>query len=106
MGSLEFLGKMVSIRILDQATGGWGTHQRRPSRPNQSQATWIRNDVQRSFQANGRYLNIPIKNGAPKRLVTLLVDGKEDCSQRNRIGRMTKRIGGRRWISNPGEVPK
>lgn len=32
-------------------------------------------NAQRSFAANTRYLNIPIKNGAPQRKVTLWVDG-------------------------------
>ena len=33
-------------------------------------------DAERSFTATARYLHIPIKNQAPKRAVTLLVDGK------------------------------
>jgi fructan beta-fructosidase len=33
-------------------------------------------NVQREFKIQKRYLNIPIKNGAPKRKVTTLVDGR------------------------------
>jgi hypothetical protein len=33
-------------------------------------------DAERAFTASTRYLHIPIKNGAPKRVVTLLFDGK------------------------------
>lgn len=33
-------------------------------------------EAERAFTATARYLHIPIKNGAPKRVVTLFVDGK------------------------------
>jgi fructan beta-fructosidase len=34
-------------------------------------------DAKRQLLVNARYLNIPIKNGAAKRIVTLIVDGRE-----------------------------
>jgi fructan beta-fructosidase len=37
-------------------------------------------NVKREFKIQQRYLNIPIKNGAPKRKVTTLVDGKVQVS--------------------------
>ncbi|MFU7562124.1 glycoside hydrolase family 32 protein [Roseiconus sp. JC912] len=72
----EFKGSQASIRIVDQATGGWGhinvdyivQTDERPAGP-------IRN-AERSLIADAQFLNFPIKNGAPKRTVTLLVDGK------------------------------
>jgi sucrose-6-phosphate hydrolase SacC (GH32 family) len=33
-------------------------------------------NAKREFKVGARYLNLPIKNGAPKRVVTLFVDGK------------------------------
>ncbi len=33
-------------------------------------------DVERTFEATARYLHLPIRNGAPKRVVTLFVDGR------------------------------
>ena len=35
-------------------------------------------NAQREFKIENRYLNLPIKNGAPKRIVTTLVDGKAE----------------------------
>ncbi|PNY38757.1 2,6-beta-D-fructofuranosidase [Rhodopirellula baltica] len=72
----DLKGKQAQIRIVDQATGGWGhlnvdqivQTDTRPVGP-------IRN-AKRNFVADATYLNFPIKNGADKREVTLLVDGK------------------------------
>ena len=72
----EFAGKSAVIRILDRATGGWGhinvdhivqTDLKPPG--------WLAN-AKREFKIEKRYLNLPIKNGAPKRKVTTLVEGR------------------------------
>jgi sucrose-6-phosphate hydrolase SacC (GH32 family) len=72
----EFLGQTAVIQIVDQATGGWGhinvdhlvqTDRRPPG--------WL-TDAKRAFAIETRYLNLPIKNGAPKRVVTTLVEGR------------------------------
>ena len=72
----EFAGQGARIEIIDQATGGWGhinvdhilqTDQKLPG--------WITNAT-REFTVAKRFLNLPVKNGAPKRVVTLLLDGK------------------------------
>jgi fructan beta-fructosidase len=42
---------------------------------NRKTSTIIAN-AKRDFQIEKRFLNLPIKNGAPKRQVTTLVDGK------------------------------
>ena len=69
----DLAGEAAAIEIVDQATGGWGhinvdqiiqTDERMPG--------WVTN-VQRAIQVEKRYLNLPVKNGAPKRLLTLLV---------------------------------
>jgi sucrose-6-phosphate hydrolase SacC (GH32 family) len=72
----EFTGKTAVIQIVDTATGGWGhitvdhivQTDRKPPR--------VLTDVKRPFKVEARYLNLPIKNGAKKRAVTLFVDGK------------------------------
>jgi fructan beta-fructosidase len=72
----EFLGRTAVLQVVDQATGGWGhinvdhialTDRRPPG--------WLTN-AQREFTIQSRYLHLPIKNGAPKRVVTTLVGGR------------------------------
>ena len=72
----EFIGKMATLEILDTVRGGWGhitvdhivlTDKKPPG---------LLANAQRYFRVNQRYLNIPIQNGAPRRVVSLLVDGK------------------------------
>jgi hypothetical protein len=73
----EFAGKMATLRIVDDARGGWGhlnvdhivQTDRKPAGP--------RKDVTRAIKARRPYLQIPIKNGAPKRVLTLFVDGQK-----------------------------
>jgi sucrose-6-phosphate hydrolase SacC (GH32 family) len=73
----ELMNQKGRIRIIDDAKGGWGhinvDHIVQTDRKPPGMLTNIRRD----FVATNRYLNIPIKNGAPKRVVTLLVDGKQ-----------------------------
>jgi sucrose-6-phosphate hydrolase SacC (GH32 family) len=71
----ELAGRTVRIEIVDNATGGWGhinvdhivQTDRRPPQ--------LLTNAERRFKIEKRYLNLPIKNGAPKRNVTSLVDG-------------------------------
>ena len=66
----EFAGKTAVIQIVDQATGGWGhinvdqivQTDRKPPRI-------ARRTPRREFRIEKRYLNLPVKNGAPKRIV-------------------------------------
>ncbi len=72
----EFKGRMAVLRVLDEAAGSWGH-----INVDQIVQTDIRprgylTDVERSLQARTRYLQIPVRNGAAKRLVTVLVDGE------------------------------
>src|SRR5262249_29774764 len=72
----EFAGKAARIRIVDEATGGWGhinidhivlSHNRPPM---------DRIDAERSLVLDKRYLELPVKTGAAKRRMTVLVDGR------------------------------
>lgn len=72
----DLRGKTVSLRIVDQATGGWGhinidqivqTDQRLPG---------VVANAKREIVLKKQYLHLPVKNGGPKRLVTIRVDGQ------------------------------
>ena len=71
----EFAGREAVIKIVDDATGGWGHINVDHIRQTNSQPRGLATDVEREFAGSARYLHLPIKNGAPKRVVTLLVDG-------------------------------
>jgi fructan beta-fructosidase len=76
----ELLNQRVVLQIVDQATGSWGhvnidqivqSDRKIPGLIGLS-------DVSRQIKVEGRYLNLPVKNGAPKRRVSVLLDGKAE----------------------------
>ncbi|HAB18323.1 MAG TPA: glycoside hydrolase family 32 protein [Verrucomicrobiota bacterium] len=69
-------GKTAVLRIVDDAKGGWGHLNVDQIVQTDTKPKGFVNNAERHFTATSRYLNIPIKNGAPKRVVTLLVDGQ------------------------------
>lgn len=73
----EFAGRVAELRIIDEATGGWGHINVDQIVQTDLRPAGFLTNVERHFTANARYLHIPIRNGAPKRKVTLLVDGKQ-----------------------------
>lgn len=70
----ELRGKSVSLVITDQHTGGWGhinvDHIVQTDRPPARSIT----NANRSFRVEKQFLNLPIRNGAPKRRVSVLVE--------------------------------
>lgn len=73
----EFIGQTATIQIIDQATGGWGHINVDNLIQTNHKPPLLLKNVKRSFTAEKRLLNIPIQNGAPKRIVTLFVDGEK-----------------------------
>lgn len=71
----EHLGKTATLRIVDDAKGGWGHLNVDHIVQTNTKPPGLVKNAERTFTATARYLHLPIKNGAPKRVVTLLVDG-------------------------------
>jgi sucrose-6-phosphate hydrolase SacC (GH32 family) len=69
-------GKAAVLRIVDDAKGGWGHINVDHIVQTDSKPKGFVKNAERQFTATTRYLHLPIKNGAPKRVVTLLVDGQ------------------------------
>lgn len=69
----ELIGKEVRIRIVDQATGSWGHINVDQIQQSDSRPRGFVNNVERKIVASDRYLHFPIKNGAARRVVTLLI---------------------------------
>ena len=72
----EFAGQTAIIQIVDEATGGWGhinvdqivqTGQKPPA---------LLANATRELTLEKQYLNLPVKNGGPKRQMHVLVDGQ------------------------------
>ncbi len=68
----ELVGKTARIQILDKSTGGWGhinvDHIYQSDHKVQAEKN-------RTILLEKRYLNLPVKNGAPKRRMRLIIDG-------------------------------
>jgi hypothetical protein len=67
---------MATLRIVDDAKGGWGHLNVDHIVQTDTKPPGLVRNAERQFNATARYLHLPIKNGAPKRVVTLLVDGQ------------------------------
>lgn len=72
----ELTGKLATLRIVDNAKGSWGHINVDHITQTDVRPKGFVTNAERTLKATGRYLHIPIRNGAPKRVVTLLVDGK------------------------------
>lgn len=72
----EFAGQAAILRIVDQATGGWGHINVDHIVMTDTKPKGLITNAERKFPATLRYLHLPIRNGAQKRVVTLLVDGR------------------------------
>jgi fructan beta-fructosidase len=72
----EFLGQQAVVEIVDQATGGWGHINVDHILQTDVPLPKVLTNVTRAFRAEQPYLNLPVKNGAPKRWVSLLVQGR------------------------------
>jgi len=74
----EFAGRNAILRIVDDAKGGWGHLNVDHLVQTDTRSPGLASNVKRDLTPRRRYLHIPIQNGAPKRVVTLFVDGKQE----------------------------
>ncbi len=74
----EFAGRNAILRIVDDAKGGWGHLNVDHLAQTDTRSPGLASNVKRDLTPRRRYLHIPIQNGAPKRVVTLFVDGKQE----------------------------
>jgi len=72
----EFQGKTAVIEVVDRATGGWGHINIDHIVQTDRKPRGLLANARREFRIAQQYLLLPIKNGAPKRVVTTLVDGQ------------------------------
>ena len=72
----EFMGKQAVIQIVDDATSGWGHINVDQIVQTDRKFPGLIANAEREFKIAKRYLNLPIKKGAPKHEVTTLVDGR------------------------------
>jgi fructan beta-fructosidase len=75
----EFIGKEVSLEIVDEAIGGWGhiNVDQIVQSDQRIDAPVLHENVSRNISIDKPYVNLPVKNGASKKRVTLSVDGKQ-----------------------------
>jgi fructan beta-fructosidase len=69
-------GQDAVIQIVDQRKGGWGHINVDHIVQTDNKLPALLADASREILVQHRYLELPVKNGAPKRLLSLLVDGR------------------------------
>ena len=72
----ELAGKSARVRITDQATGGWGHLSVDDIILTDQRPVAVVQDARREIRADHRYLLLPVKNGAPKRRITVFDGGQ------------------------------
>ena len=72
----ELGGKTARIEIVDKRKGGWGHINVDQIVLSERRAAGMLTDAKREIAVSKRLLHFPVKTGAPKRQVKVLVDGK------------------------------
>lgn len=72
----EFVGQTAAIQIVDAATGGWGHINVDQIVQTDSKPAGLLVTVVREVTISARYLNLPVKNGGPKRQMSVAIEGE------------------------------
>jgi len=72
----DLAGKTAQIEIVDKKKGGWGHINIDYIVQSDLGASAAEGEKSRQFVVKKRYLNLPVKNGARKRVLRLIVDGE------------------------------
>ncbi|MDR3688014.1 MAG: glycoside hydrolase family 32 protein [Fimbriimonas sp.] len=73
-----WLGQMGVIQIVDNATGGWGHINIDDIVASDRKPPMYVNNPSREIVATKKYLNLPVKNGGPKRQMTVRIEGQPE----------------------------
>ncbi len=76
VGPRRSRGKSCPIEIVDQERGGWGHINADHFVLTDTKPSSLLKDVRREIVAEKRWLTLPVKKGAKKRVLSVLVDGK------------------------------
>ena len=74
----EFIGQNAVLQIVDRATGGWGHINVDQIVQSDHKPPGMLTNARREFKIRQHYLNLPVKNGSPNRIVTVWVDGQRE----------------------------
>ena len=72
----EFAGKLAVIQIVDRATGGWGHINVDEIVQTDHKPAGLLVNAAREVTLAKRYLNLPVKDGGPKRQMTVAIEGQ------------------------------
>lgn len=72
----DLRGQSATIEIVDRATGGWGHINVDEIVESDSKPPMTVRNASRDILLNHHYLNLPVKNGAPKRWMTVDIPGE------------------------------
>ncbi|MBL8810177.1 MAG: glycoside hydrolase family 32 protein [Planctomycetaceae bacterium] len=72
----EFSGRKAKLQIVDEVTGGWGHVNVDQIVFTNTKPPTVLKDAKRELVADKRWMLLPVRTGAPKKVVSISVDGR------------------------------